>query len=183
MKLMEKEVIIKKVMKNSDERPRRERKRIYRTSGGRHVHGFDIDVDIDIDEEIALAKEIAREFRKGNGGGVGINRGSGRGQRNNHGEDRGEGRHINNGRRDGVGPHHEEDGCNVKPDHETSPEDRGHRFFNERHEMEPKRSNVETKLFTDKAELVKYVNDRKADNSEIEIYKIEDGLYKLVIRH
>lgn len=148
MNKLEKEVTIKKVIvKNEDEKPRKERLRMYRTTGGRHVHGHR----------------------------------SGQGSRCNNGEDKGVGRHINNGRRDGDGPHNEE-GCNTNPNKETSVNQRGHRYNNYRHENRNIRSSVETKLFTDKAELVKYVNDRKADDAEVEIYKIEDGLYKLVIR-
>ena len=82
---------------------------------------------------------------------------------------------------DGVGPHFEE-GCNTKTNRETSVNDRGHRFHNTRHENGINRSSAETKLFTSKKELVEYVNSRESDNAEVEIYKIEEGLYKLVIR-
>ena len=41
---------------------------------------------------------------------------------------------------------------------------------------------IETKLFTSKEELVEYVNIKGQGSVTIEIYKIEDGLYKLVIK-
>jgi len=41
---------------------------------------------------------------------------------------------------------------------------------------------VETKLFTSKDELVKYVNEKGQSDALIDIYKIEDELYKLVIK-
>lgn len=179
MKKMEKEVVIDEITKNSDERPRNDRKRIYRASGGRHIHGFEA---AEANNENEYSRNYGRRPNRGNG--VGINRGSGsgQGQRINQGQDRGVGNHINNGRRDGEGPHHDSDGCNIKPERSTNPDDRGHRYLNKRTNLGYRKNSVETKLFTDKEELVKYVNNRKADNSEVEIYKIEDGLYKLVIR-
>ena len=41
---------------------------------------------------------------------------------------------------------------------------------------------VETKLFTKKEELVDYANLKGQSSAIIEIFKIEDGLYKLVIK-
>jgi|LGVE01.1.fsa_nt_gb hypothetical protein len=135
-------------------------------------------------EEFGRRSERRRLYRDGTGRHIhGIGGGFRDGRRFNQGEDRGKGLHINNGRRDGIGPHHDVEGCNTNPTKETSPEDRGYRFYKERfHRPFYTERNIETKLFTSKDELVKYVNDRKADNSNIEIFKIEDGLYKLVIR-
>ena len=41
---------------------------------------------------------------------------------------------------------------------------------------------IETKLFVNKSELVEYVNIKGQSSSVIEIFKIEEGLYKLVIK-
>ena len=41
---------------------------------------------------------------------------------------------------------------------------------------------IETKLFTSKEELVEYANSKGQGSATIEIFKIEDGLYKLVIK-
>ena len=41
---------------------------------------------------------------------------------------------------------------------------------------------IETKLFTSRDELVKYVNEKGQSDALIDIYKIEDELYKLVIK-
>jgi hypothetical protein len=39
-----------------------------------------------------------------------------------------------------------------------------------------------TKLFVNKNELVEYVNTKGQSSNTIEIFKIEEGLYKLVIK-
>ena len=41
---------------------------------------------------------------------------------------------------------------------------------------------IETKLFTSKDKLVEYANSKGQGSSIIEIYKIEEELYKLVIK-
>lgn len=41
---------------------------------------------------------------------------------------------------------------------------------------------IETKLFVNKDELVEYVNKKGQGSNTIEIFKIEEGLYKLVIK-
>ncbi len=41
---------------------------------------------------------------------------------------------------------------------------------------------IETKLFTSRDDLVKYVNEKGQSDALIDIYKIEDELYKLVIK-
>ncbi len=41
---------------------------------------------------------------------------------------------------------------------------------------------IETKLFISRDELVKYVNEKGQSDALIDVYKIEDELYKLVIK-
>ncbi len=41
---------------------------------------------------------------------------------------------------------------------------------------------VETRLFTNRDKLVEYVNEKGQSDALIDIYKIEDELYKLVIK-
>ena len=41
---------------------------------------------------------------------------------------------------------------------------------------------VETRLFTSRDKLVEYVNEKGKSDAIIDIYKIEDDLYKLVIK-
>ena len=41
---------------------------------------------------------------------------------------------------------------------------------------------IETKLFISKEELVKYVNEKGQSDALIDIFKIEENLYKLVIK-
>lgn len=41
---------------------------------------------------------------------------------------------------------------------------------------------VETKLFTNREKLVEYVNEKGQSDALIDIYKIEEGLYKLVVK-
>jgi len=41
---------------------------------------------------------------------------------------------------------------------------------------------IETKLFIDKEKLVEYVNEKGQSDALIDIFKIEEGLYKLVIK-
>lgn len=41
---------------------------------------------------------------------------------------------------------------------------------------------VETRLFTSRDKLVEYVNEKGQSDALIDIYKIEDDLYKLVIK-
>ena len=41
---------------------------------------------------------------------------------------------------------------------------------------------VETRLFTSRDKLVEYVNEKGKSDALIDIYKIEDELYKLVIK-
>lgn len=76
---------------------------------------------------------------------------------------------------------------------ERSTRSRGHRHFDEgfsRQQGDTFRKGtrsygpriVETRLFVSKDELVKYVNEKGKSDALIDIYKIEDELYKLVIK-
>lgn len=59
------------------------------------------------------------------------------------------------------------------------------RFQEEPFRRQPKRHGaviVETKLFTNRDELVAYVNEKGKSDALIDIYKIEEELYKLVIK-
>ena len=82
--------------------------------------------------------------------------------------DKGRGNHLNGGRRDGHGPHQEE-GCNTSPK----------KYQNFRHPRFD--SNIKTKMFTSKKDLVEYVNKVGELGNKIDIFKIEDDLYKVVI--
>ncbi len=78
----------------------------------------------------------------------------------------------------------------------TNRKGRGHHSFSEfeekftRFQEEPFKKNVrrygpkivETRLFTNKDKLVEYVNEKGRSDAVIDIYKIEDELYKLVIK-
>ena len=112
-----------------------------------------------------------REKRQGRGDGMRMNeRGNrGRGTGNGFGRtDKGRGNHLNGGRRDGVGPHLEE-GCYIGEKKYQS--FRGNRF----------NSKMKTKMFTSKKELVEYVNTVGELGNKVDIYKIEDDLYKVVV--
>ncbi len=94
-----------------------------------------------------------------------------RGRGNRKGQarpDKGVGNHINGGRRDGVGPYSEE-GCFTGE--RKYPEGRRNRFD----------SKMKTKMFTSKTELVDYVNEVGELGNKVDIYKIEDDLYKVVV--
>lgn len=60
-----------------------------------------------------------------------------------------------------------------------------HRFHDENINKHVRRHGpriVETRLFTSKEKLVEYVNEKGQSDALIDIYKIEDELYKLVIK-
>ncbi|MCK5387712.1 MAG: hypothetical protein KAJ22_00355 [Candidatus Izimaplasma sp.] len=59
---------------------------------------------------------------------------------------------------------------------------RFHEESSRRHDRKHYPKIVETKLFTNRDELVKYVNEKGKSDALIDIYKIEDELYKLVIK-
>ena len=101
-----------------------------------------------------------RESRHGRG-----NRGTGNGFGR---KDKGHGNHLNGGRRDSYGPHYEE-GCNIG--------EKKHQSFR-RNRFEFK---MKTKMFTSKKELVEYVNKVGELGNKVDIYKIEDDLYKVVV--
>ena len=59
------------------------------------------------------------------------------------------------------------------------------RFHEDDYRKNPRRQGpriVETKLFTSRDKLVEYVNEKGQSDAFIDIYKIEDELYKLVIK-
>jgi|LGOV01.1.fsa_nt_gb hypothetical protein len=132
-----------------------------------------------MEKEIYIKKIIDRDedfgfigdMRKGRRDGVGINR-SERGNRGSGSsfsrKDKGHGNHLNGGRRDGVGPHHEE-GCNTG--------EKKYQSF-KRNRFDHK---MKTKMFTSKKELVEYVNKVGELGNKVDIYKIEDDLYKVVV--
>ncbi len=112
-----------------------------------------------------------REKRLGRGDGMRMNERGNRGRGTGNGigrTDKGRGNHLNGGRRDGVGPHFEE-GCNIGEKKYQS--FRGNRF----------NSKMKTKMFTSKKELVEYVNKVGELGNKVDIYKIEDDLYKVVV--
>ena len=62
-----------------------------------------------------------------------------------------------------------------------------HRSHHDEHHYRSSRKShrskiIETKLFVNKDELVEYVNTKGQSSNTIEIFKIEEGLYKLVIK-
>ncbi len=100
------------------------------------------------------------ETRRGRG-----NRGTGNGFGRS---DKGRGNHLNGGRRDSYGPHFEE-GCNTGKKKYQS-------FRRNRFEFKMK-----TQMFTSKKDLVEYVNKVGELGNKVDIYKIEDDLYKVVV--
>lgn len=59
------------------------------------------------------------------------------------------------------------------------------RFHEDDYRKHPRRQGpriIETKLFTSRDKLVEYVNEKGQSDALIDIYKIEDKLYKLVIK-
>ena len=108
------------------------------------------------DDELEFRRE-KRHYIKHRGTGNGFGR-----------SDKGIGNHLNGGRRDGHGPHYEE-GCNIE----------GKKHVN----FKRNRFNqiLKTKLFTSKKELVEYVNEVGELGNKIDIFKIEDDLYKVVV--
>ena len=102
----------------------------------------------------------------------------GRNDCHGHGEkfyhhDKGRGKHTYGGRRDSMGPHFEE-GCNTEE--RMHPH---HKIY--RHKYH--RTNVisKTKMFSSKKELVDYVNKVGENGQQVDIFKIEDELYKVVV--
>ena len=73
---------------------------------------------------------------------------------------------------------HKEENEKRRKDHRSNRDDYQNRNFRRGHN--PKI--IETKLFVSKEELVEYANSKGQGSSTIEIFKIEDGLYKLVIK-
>jgi len=97
------------------------------------------------------------------------------GQRDNfhNRQDRGRGIHVLGGRRDGVGPHFEE-GCNtVQNDYPNR------KAYRNRYYQDSETST--TKMFTSKKDLVEYANKIGETGQQLNIYKIEEDLYKVVV--
>jgi len=116
---------------------------------------------------------VGRGNRQGNGDGMRINEGRRENRNNATGNgynrvDKGVGNHLNGGRRDSFGPHIEE-GCNIA--------EKKHQSFR-RNRFENK---VKTKMFTSKKELVEFVNKVGELGNKVDIYKIEEELYKVVV--
>ena len=88
--------------------------------------------------------------------------------------DKGRGIHVHGGRRDGLGPHIEE-GCNV----EERVFDHAHRFPR-KFRFDGRRALRKTKMFKSKDDLVIFVNEIGEKGQKVDIYKIEDDLYKVV---
>jgi len=88
--------------------------------------------------------------------------------------DKGRGLHILGGRRDGIGPHLEE-GCNTEE-----------RYYDNNSKILNRNSGIiqkllrKTKMINSKDELVSFVNEHGEKGQEVEIYKIEENLYKVV---
>lgn len=89
-----------------------------------------------------------------------------------HHHDKGRGKHIHGGRRDSCGPHFEE-GCNSER-HEHPHHRVYKRKFYKTEEI------MKTKMFSSKKELVDYVNEVGETGQRVDIFKIEDDLYKVV---
>lgn len=89
-----------------------------------------------------------------------------------HHHDKGRGFHIYGGRRDGHGPHLDE-GCNTEHrDHPHVKVFKNKKFYNEI---------FKTKMFSSKKELVEFVNEVGETGQRVDIFKIEDDLYKVVV--
>ena len=108
-----------------------------------------------------------------------------RGRRDNFGRgggryystgDKGRGLHLLGGRRDGEGPHLDE-GCNT-----VQNENPGQRYYKNRYDRFSQTNETsKTKMFSSKKELLEYVNEIGETGQRVEIFKIEDDLYKVVV--
>jgi len=97
-----------------------------------------------------------------------------RGQgRNQVRQDKGIGKHILGGRRDGVGPHYEE-GCNTEARVGSNYRAQKYRKFNDKKVLK-------TKMFIEKKDLVDYANEVGEKGHSIDVFKIEDDLYKVIV--
>ncbi len=88
-------------------------------------------------------------------------------------QDRGRGLHVLGGRRDGQGPHLDE-GCNT-----VRNEYPGQRFFRNRNYAVSNSSKI--KMFSSKKEMIDYVNKVGETGQHVDIFKIEEDLYKVVV--
>ncbi len=103
-----------------------------------------------------------------------------RGRRNLYGRgegfyryDKGRGLHLYGGRRDGLGPHLEE-GCNTEERSYANP-----RVYKQTIYGTPEIS--KTKMFSNKKDLAEYVDKAGETGQKVDIFKIEDDLYKVVV--
>lgn len=87
--------------------------------------------------------------------------------------DKGVGKHILGGRRDGVGPHYEE-GCNTVVRGNTNYGAYTGRYTGSK-------TILETKMFMDKKEMVEFANEAGKKGHSVEVFKIEEDLYKAVV--
>ena len=105
--------------------------------------------------------------------GYGRGDGYGRGNRTYNYGDKGRGLHVLGGRRDGEGPHLDE-GCNTVENPYPNQRAYKNRFtgYNETSKI---------KMFSSKKELTEYVNKVGETGQQVDIFKIEDELYKVVV--
>lgn len=103
-----------------------------------------------------------------------------RGRRDNYGRgqgyyrrDKGRGLHILGGRRDGLGPHLDE-GCNTVENVYPFSQVVKQRIYGTD-------EGSKTKMFTSKKDLTDFVNEVGETGQRVDIFKIEDDLYKVVV--
>ncbi len=87
--------------------------------------------------------------------------------------DMGRGLHLLGGRRDGQGPHLDE-GCNT-----VQNENPGQRFYKYRYNSVNNASKV--KMFSNQAKMIDFVNKVGENGQRVDVFKIEDDLYKVVV--
>lgn len=117
--------------------------------------------DMGFRKEIHRGRRDGMHMNEGRRGNSGLRFGS-------DNRDKGRGNHLNGGRRDSHGPHQEE-GC-----YKGEKKSQSFRGFNYQNK-------AITKMFTSKKDLVEYVNSIGDLGNKIDIYKIEDDLYKVVV--
>ena len=86
--------------------------------------------------------------------------------------DKGRGLHLLGGRRDGLGPHLDE-GCNTEERNFTF--QRGYS-----RPMYQTQNQSKIKMFTSKKDMVDFVNEIGEKGQQVDIFKIEEELYKVV---
>ncbi len=88
-------------------------------------------------------------------------------------QDMGRGLHLLGGRRDGQGPHLDE-GCNTVPN-----ENPGQRYYRNRNYSTNNATKV--KMFSSKEKMIDFVNKVGENGQRVDVFKIEDDLYKVVV--